>query len=265
MPLTFKSDFEQKVSKLISQAQKQARFAGAKSLTQTAQSLKKATEGRMAVRFKSPTRWTMNSIYMTPANKETMTAVVGVKDVGSGAGRAPDRWLRAEYRGGLRVSKSFERSFQKAGIMPAGWFAVPGGGIDAVGAMDGHGNIKSTFLVMLIKYFNAFKDGGFKKNMTDRSRKAKAKYSTGSDGKRVINGWVFFVSTGDRRTRHLSPGIWAKKGVQGTTLHQVISFRSSLNEYSQAVDMRGDAEHLMRTEFLARFEVEFPKAMATAR
>ena len=253
-------------SKFIGQVGSQARFAAAKSLTNTAKSVKTATEGRMAVRFNDPTRWTLNSLYSTKATKQTLSARIGVKDTGAGGRRAPVKWLTPGYAGVERKHKAFERAMAAAGMMPAGWFAVPGGGAKSFdGAMDAHGNLRSQFLTLLLRYFKAFPVGGYKKNLTDRARKNRAKESTTNAGQRLINGWVFFISNGTGKARHFRPGIWAKRGVNGREVTQLIAFRPSISDYDQRIDLHEEARHLMRSEFPARFADEFKKAMATAR
>ena len=89
------------------------------------------------------------------------------------------------------------------------------------GSDDGRGNVRGSFLVRLLSYFQALGEQGYRANMTDRS---KARLHKGTKGREGVR---FFVAYGRLRggpTRHLAPGIWAATGTQGVIVRPVLMF-----------------------------------------
>lgn len=276
MPITFKSDFEQQVSKLTARVQKQARFAGMQSLNDVANIASADVKKQMGYRFDRPTPWAMRGIYVSYAKTGgPMVASVSVNGLFSNKqGRTQMDTLSPHFKGGARRSKAFETAFQRIGLMPRGWFSVPGSAAQAVGALDGYGNIKASFVVMLMSYFQAFGEQGYRANATDKSRARRAKMGKVA-GARSINGVVYFVSRGkgnyfgngswrNGRMQHLRPGIWAKTGIHGSDVKPVVMFVSSA-AYRATIDMEQASRDAMDENFSRVFAARFDKAMATAR
>lgn len=93
---------------------RQANRAAEVALDNTAKDIKKAEVAEMKRVFDSPTRWTLNSLKMTPTINHNMQAVVWFKD--------PDRmgqhYLVPQVEGGPRKFKGFEQAFGNRMFVP---------------------------------------------------------------------------------------------------------------------------------------------------
>ncbi|HMM76147.1 MAG TPA: hypothetical protein PJ986_10595 [Gammaproteobacteria bacterium] len=106
-------------------AKKQVPYATAVALTRTAKRAHgDATQGILQS-FDSPMLQTQRSIFIKPATKYDLTAIVGLKDKAGPRGIPPSKYLRAQITGGKRAPKRFERALIHEGHMPSGMFAVP--------------------------------------------------------------------------------------------------------------------------------------------
>lgn len=145
--------------------EKQLRFATARALTRTAQDIRAAEYEAMPRVFDRPARYTLNSLFLSPARREKLEARVWVKDK-SGKGTAAMNYLGPQIYGGSRNQKRFEKALESAGIMPKGWFAVPRGGA----RLDAYGNMSRGQIVQLLSALRAFAQVGYLANVTERSR-----------------------------------------------------------------------------------------------
>lgn len=276
MPITFTSDFESKISRLAEKAKKQARFAGVQALNDVAKIAADEIKKDMGYGFDRPTPWAMRGIYVSYAKTGgPMVASVSVNGLFTNKQqRSQLDTLSPHFQGGQRRQKAFETAFQRIGLMPKGWFAVPGSAAQAVGALDGYGNLKQSFIVMLMSYFQAFGEQGYRANATDKSRARRAKMGKVA-GARSINGVVYFVSRGkgnyfgngswrNGRMQHLRPGIWAKTGIHGADVKPVVMFVSSA-QYRIRLDMEETSRQAMYDHFSSVFDRRFANAIATAR
>jgi len=126
--LSLKGDMKKFTKRLNSLQRKQIPFAAARALTKTAQDAKIAVVGEMKKTFKSPTRFTLNSIFVKTATKKNLFAVVGIKNI-AGVGTAPSKYLQAQIHGGRRKLKPLEKLLQSKGLLPSGMRIVPARGI----------------------------------------------------------------------------------------------------------------------------------------
>jgi len=78
---TFKLSGLNGVIKSLERADKQIRFAVAKSLTQTAKAVQSDMTAEMKKQFDRPTPYTLRSSFVKPATRFNLTAVVGIKDM----------------------------------------------------------------------------------------------------------------------------------------------------------------------------------------
>jgi hypothetical protein len=76
--ISLKFDMEQLFQKLQT-TKENADFATAKALTKTAQGVKADLRAAMGGLFKAPTKFTLNSLYIQPATKQSQFAVVGIE------------------------------------------------------------------------------------------------------------------------------------------------------------------------------------------
>ena len=186
------------------------RAATAAALNDVGFDLRRRYQREITTVFDQPTPFISRSILVEQARPDHLQAIIGpTRAVGKGVD--PASVLAAEIAGGHRRDKRSEIALRRAGILPAGYATViPSQPFP--GSEDGYGNIKGSFITMLLSYFRAFGEQGYRANMTDRRRRALAARGRTANGYKTINGFELFVAYGPLRggkTRHLAPGIWA--------------------------------------------------------
>jgi len=181
----------------LQNVQRQIPFVIASSLTKTAVKVKPEIRKEMQQVFDRPKPYTLNSIFVQPANKkdENPTARVWLKDdlesalstrQFTGAGLAAE-YLWPEIGGGSRNAKRFENRLRNAGLLPPGWFVVPGRGAK----LDRYGNLDLGQLVAVLAKLGTIREA------TDYGRrKRKTKFANAQ----------YFVSRGERLHR----GVWQR-------------------------------------------------------
>lgn len=170
-----------------------SRYALPMALTRTAQDAKDALRRELPVVFDRPTPFTMNSTYVRPASKSDPRAWVGFRDF-AGKGTPASRYLLPNVEGGARRAKGSEVQLRAAGLLPAGYFAVPGEEAE----LDAYGNMRRGQVVKILSAVRAFGEQGYTAN---RSRTA------ASRGKRR-NETYFVAPPGNRSS--LPPGIYRR-------------------------------------------------------
>lgn len=142
-------------------------FVTAYALTKTAQDIKRDEVEVMLKVFDRPTRFTLNSLFMKPATKRDLVAMVYFKE---GFGSIPAwRYLGPQVEGGGRKKKSHERAFERAGILQSHEFIVPGKGVK----LDAFGNMRGGEITRILSALGANPDP--LSNSTSRSRKRNAR------------------------------------------------------------------------------------------
>lgn len=235
----------------IAGAAKQIKFATAVALTRTAQKVKEAQEREMRDVFDRPTPYTMSSLYMSPATKAKLTAVVWLKDFAAKATPA-SKYLLPQIVGGTRKPKRFERALQAIGALPPGHRVVPGSGAK----LDAFGNISPAQIVQILSYFKAFPEAGYKANMTDKRRTKLAR------GSKKAQGFSYFVGRpGDR----LPLGVWQRvRFARGTAIKPVMIFVPTTT-YQAIFDFQYVAKTVISREFDKQFQRAFDEAMTSYR
>lgn len=149
--------------KLSDIEKRQLPFATAVALNRTAQNVKDAEITAMKAAFDRPTRFTLNSLFIKPAKKNRLQAVVWVKDYASKAA-PPTRWLLPEVMGGNRSAKRSETLLSARSILPSGKALMPGKGV----RLDAHGNISRGMMQKILSGLGA--QGDKLANSTDSRR-----------------------------------------------------------------------------------------------
>lgn len=236
---------------------KQMAFAGALTLNKLAQGpVKQALRREMADSLDRPTPFTLRSIALTQlATRDNPVAVMDFKDVAGGQRPAAD-YLRWQVQGGQRRLKAFEIMLRSMGILPDGYFMVPGSGAK----FDAYGNVSRGQIVALLSYFRAFpEDGrGWKMNSTAATRARMAK------GTRNRPGYRYFVGRpGDGR----GPlGIYqdVKLGRGTRTLLPVFIF-VQWTRYEPRLDLNYAAQLAVQRNAAAYYRDALAQAIRTAR
>lgn len=223
-------------------------IAVAIALTRTAKLAQSAVRTEMQRVFDRPTAYTLNSTFIKPATRERMVSSVYLKDDTS-KGTPAAKYLSPQIEGGTRKHKRFEVALQRIGVLPAGWFVVPGKGAK----LDGAGNWSRGQIVQVLSYFKAFGEQGYRANTIDEKR---ARMKRGTRSKRGIA--YFAVLPGRRASRALHPGIYQQIYFAfGTAITPIAIFVSS-NAYGRRLDFFGTVEQVAR----AQFPVELSRALA---
>lgn len=132
------------------------------ALNDTAKDVMAAEVASMSEVFDRPTRFTLNALYIQRASSNDLSAQVRFKE---GFGSIPAwRYLGPQVEGGTRAKKSHERALERAGLLKASEFCVPGQGL----TLDANGNMKPSDLVKMLADLGA----GFS-NSTAKTRKTK--------------------------------------------------------------------------------------------
>jgi hypothetical protein len=235
--------------------QRQVPFATKLMLDALALGVKTEQEREIRRVFDRPTPYTQRSVFLQRATKRRLQARVWVKDDLAGA---PDtNYLDSQVFGGPRRMKRFERALQRAGVLPAGWYAVPG---DAA-QRDGYGNMTRAQLVQIVAFFDAFGQQGYRANLGDRGRERLRRGTRGRVAKE------FFVAVpGIRQTAHMTPGVYEAvfTAFGRATPRPVLIFVRNV-AYRKRLDFEGVARRYIARNAERAWADAWAEAVRTAR
>lgn len=253
--ITLPADVRQAIDSIDAALQRQIPFATKLLLDELALGVKAEQEREIRRIFDRPTPYTQRSIFIRRATKARLQALVWVKDDLAGA---PDtNYLDSQVFGGARRFKRFERALQRVGVLPAGWYAVPG-----VGAtLDAYGNMSRGQIVQLIAYFDAFGEQGFRANLGTKGRDRLRKGTRNRQAKEY-----FAAVPGVRRTAHMQPGIYEARftGFGRTTPKPVLVFVRNVT-YRKRWDWEGIARRYIERNAERLWAQAWATAVRTAR
>ena len=105
----------------------------AKSLNQIATKVKDEEKEEMKRVFDRPTPWALGAITTEKATTEKLQSKTDIRDA------AKASYLLPQIEGGHRKYKHYEQVLKGLGLLPSGWYAVPGPSI----VLDNYGNMAS--------------------------------------------------------------------------------------------------------------------------
>lgn len=212
-------------------------FATVVALTRTAQAGKDDLREAMVREIDRPTDYTLNSVQVRPATKANPQAEISLKEFG--AGIAPAKYLRPQIQGGPRSQKRFERALQAAGLLPAGWYAVPASGAP----FDAYGNVPGRFHTQILSALRASSDP--MQNRTARSIKRR--------GRRLAEFFVLAARRGK-----LPPGIYQRyRFAMGNAVRPVFVFSGTPPTYQKRLSFYETIQLTVRNRFPAEFVKAF--------
>jgi hypothetical protein len=219
-------------------------YAAATALTRTASALAKTVlPGEMQRVFDRPNAYTLNSLRSIGANRQTLTAAVWVKDDATNNGTRPEDYLLPNVASGGRNEKRFERAMRYAGLLPAGWRAMPG----QAAPLDPHGNLRRGEIQRILTATRTAFDPAQRKTSSARSRKSarNAPYFG-------VTPFVGRFTGGEyRQTKsHLQPGVYRR---EGRSIRPVLIFTNTQPQYRQRLDFVGISERYTLEHFPAEF------------
>lgn len=247
------------ISKMNDLEKSQVPFAMAKALTKTAQDVQAAEVKVMQSSLDRPTPYTLKSLYVKPATKKDLSAMVYFKDKSSaGKGNPAANYILPHVQGGKRNLKRFESALRRIGVLPSGMYIAPGSACP----LDAYGNIPASFIVQILSYFRAFGEQGYKANITDKRKASLAK------GSKRRQGFEYFVSYGKGTwsgRQHLPPGIWKRVGfAQGSAIKPIMMFVKDPS-YSKRFPFYETAQKVIDQKLKDNFNEAMREAIATAK
>lgn len=150
---------------LLAGYQKQIPYATAVALTKTAKAAQAEVIKEMPRVLDRPKPFTLNSIYIKPATKLTLSAEIGAKDFAP-KGNPASKFLRKPVYGGGRSHKGFENALIRAGIMRSNEYAVPGDDL----RLNKYGNIPQGAISRMLSHLKASPDPLQNITESDRSK-----------------------------------------------------------------------------------------------
>lgn len=205
--------------------------------------------------FDRPTDFTLNAVWRTYANKRFLVATLELKDNFAGNDAAPGKvnkgtaaaaYLQPQIEGGTRQAKRVEVLLRGAGLLPAGWFAVPA----REAPLDSYGNVPKSFMVRMLSDLRAMSD--------DKANRKPGRRS----GRRAVNAFFAVKPGGPKQTRHLKPGIYWR--LPGKMLVCVFVFVNAVT-YRKRFDFYGLSERFAVEAFPKTWPAAWAKALATDR
>lgn len=221
-------------------SERRIKAAAATALTRTAVQVRDKVKAAMPTYLDRPTPYTVRQLKYVAATAKSLVAIVGfgvigVEDVYGkvvryedlGASRTPaGKYLSYQIDGGQRRDKRFEKALRTVGVLPSGWFAVPG----QLAKMDAYGNQSVGEIRQILSWFDAAElTPGSRQNMGEKGRKKRIK------GTKKKAGFEYFVSKpGDTRSftrssgkvgsHKMQPGIYRRVFMNGSHLQPIIIF-----------------------------------------
>ncbi len=208
-------------------AKKQVPFAAAKAINKTGQKVKVGLVEEMKRVFKNPTPYTLNSLQLKPATKQSLVATVWFKEFGD-KGTAATKYLPPQVFGGSRDMKRSEKKL--------GSYYVPGGAI----RLNKYGNITPGVITGIMSNLKAFTSSGYSMNR-----------ATG-------NSPYFAIRN---KGKHLIPGVWKRNK---TGVKPMLIFTNNPN-YSKRLSYFEVAQKIVDTNIQKEFDQAFEDAMRTAK
>lgn len=269
------------IKRRIASLPRQVRYAAAQALNDTGFQARAdlAQEARRV--FDRPTPFIQRSPWFNRAEPSKLAITIYPRDPG-GKAVDPADVLRAEVQGGARKFKRSERAFQRIGILPPGQILQPAPWVLADAKMgDGYGNVRGSFMVRLLSYFQAFGEQGYRANMSDKRRRSIEKVKR-VGGFMKVTGVQYFVSHGrgtratrhvnragrlsrpDGQAQHLPAGIWQRSGTHGVDVKPVFYF-NRMPAYPVRYRMGDVVQRTAQATLPAALSRRIAGALATAR
>lgn len=211
-------------------------YAASIALTRTAQiAAKTDIPWAMRLAFANPTPYTLNSLFVKPSTKDTLSARVMVKDSVS-RGVVPEKFLLPEVEGGGRNEKGFERALRFGGWLRNGERVIPARDTP----LDSFGNVSGATIRGILATLEKPGGGG------GRGKRTKGKYGSGLFGGQI----------GDTR------GIWRR---EGRKVKPLFIFTTKPPLYRSRLDFEGIALKCANANFKTEFHRAFDEFRAKGK
>jgi len=241
MRMSIRTDFPA-VANRIAELGQRGPVVAAIALTRTAKDVQAAIKAEMGSVFDRPTNYALNGTFLKSANKNRLEARVWVKDDPWGKGTPADRFLGPQIFGGARGHKGMERMLQANGMMPQGWFAVPGDGAD----LDASGNVRRGQIRQMLSQLKLQRGAGHESRATGSQRSNRTIARQGVTYFALPNG-----------NKGLLPGIYLKrKFAHGSAIKPLFIFVQQ-TQYQKRLRFHEVGQATIDERFPVHFETEF--------
>jgi len=242
---TVKIEGLEELKRKVADAPRAVEIAAQRALLKTAQGVKDAGIAEMNRVFDKPTRWTLGSMKVKVTSRFTVEA--GVVDPDGYYKRAAN-YLGTQAGGGQRKMKAMESALQRYGIMPSGWFAVPGAGAK----LDAFGNMSVGQIRQILSWFDAAERwAGSTQNMGTAGREKRRK------GTRTKMGFEYVAVLPGKQRNLKQPGIYQRFFLgHGSSIKPVLIFVKGAR-----YQVRFDFEKVATATANAMWQSEFDKAI----
>lgn len=246
MQLTITTNFPE-VQKALDQLGPKARSAVREGINRTLDWAETEVRQEMRQVFDRPVPFTLRSLRKYFASTRTLEGRLWFRQ------RSADRdklWAGPQIFGGPRDEKPMEKRLRQLGVLPRGWYVVPGEGAP----LDSYGNMSPGEISRILNVLGAYTEAGYNK-ATDKTRARLRR------GTRKTYGFEYFVVRPrnfrrDDRALHLAPGVWRRVYTGfGTALKPMLIFVERTN-YKPRLDF----ERVVRRTVDRHFAAEFAKA-----
>lgn len=155
----------------------------ADAMTAASRAAERAIKAQAPRYIDRPTRWTMNSIFVSPARASRLETAVGFKDYAV-KGTPAAKYLQPMTAGGARPAKGSENLLRRSQVIPLGAFITPTG-ITPL-KLNTYGNIPADRMVQVLSRLKSLRDIGSTGNASGSKRstgkRAQRDYFTGRPG-----------------------------------------------------------------------------------
>lgn len=246
-------------------SERRVRSTVATAMTRTAVMVRDQLQSKMASALDRPTAYTRRNLRYTAATAKGLEASIGFDIVANqdmygkvtgytNMGRAQTpvgKYMNDQIEGGPRRNKRFELALRRVGILPAGWFAVPG----ERAKMDAFGNQSPGEIRQILSWFDAaelvpgstqnMRAEGRAKRALGTKRKAGWEYHVIRPGQVLKRSWARNTSAAgpsrSRGTKKMQPGIYRQTlHAMGNQVEPIMIFVKSAG-YKPRWDFYGDA------------------------
>jgi hypothetical protein len=227
-------------------------FAMKTAINNISQLVLHAEKSEMLRVFDRPTQFTQNALKIEYATKQKLRGRVYFKDPPRLSEK--QHYLYPNTYGVQRGYKKHEAALHAVGVLPTGYFALPG--LDA--PLDAFGNMPASLISQILAWFSGFGEQGYMANMTDATRERRRR------GTRRRAGFEYIViAPGAGR---LPPGIYKRTSTAfGAALQQMLSFVPvGRVNYRPIYPFEDVAMQIFNAQFANEFSEQLDNAVRTA-
>lgn len=238
----------------LKKAAGQVPFAASVALNATARLGQADVVDRMRSVFDKPTPWVLNSLRVKRATKTSLVAEVAFKD--KNVMEDSSTMVAPHVYGGQRRYKGMEARLFRAGLLPAGYNAVPG----AAAKLDAFGNMGRGQVTQLLNVLGTYTEAGYSK----ADARTVARLAKGND-KKGVYGFRYWVNpVAGKKARHLPPGVYKRVATPfGSSLQPILIFVKRA-AYRQRLPFYDLVDAAAARHFAPEFDKAFEAAMKTA-